>query len=74
MHLTVRMAWHDSNWNGKGCCNPEGNTYCTGAHSLLSEEELRKEKILLLKMQQKINMLQISLMQTVCRLAIGVLM
>lgn len=36
MHLTVRMAWHDSNWDGKVCCNPEGNTYCTGAHSLLS--------------------------------------
>lgn len=36
MHLTVRMAWHDNNWNGKVCCNPEGNTYCTGAHSLLS--------------------------------------
>lgn len=36
MHLTVRMAWHDSNWNGKVCRDPEGNTYCTGAHSLLS--------------------------------------
>ena len=36
MHLTVRMAWHDSNWNGKVCCDPVGNTYCTGAHSLLS--------------------------------------
>lgn len=36
MHLTVRMAWHDCNWNGKVCCNPEGNTFCTGAHSLLS--------------------------------------
>ena len=36
MHLTVRMAWHDNNWDGKVCCNPEGNTYCTGAHSLLS--------------------------------------
>lgn len=36
MHLTVRMAWHDNNWNGKVCCDPEGNTYCTGAHSLLS--------------------------------------
>ncbi|MBL7113034.1 MAG: AAA family ATPase [Bacteroidales bacterium] len=30
------MAWHDNNWDGKVCCNPEGNTYCTGAHSLLS--------------------------------------
>lgn len=36
MHLTVRMAWHDNNWDGKVCCNPVGNTYCTGAHSLLS--------------------------------------
>lgn len=36
MHLTVRMAWHDNNWNGKVCCDPAGNTYCTGAHSLLS--------------------------------------
>ena len=35
-HLTVRMAWHDNNWNGKVCSDPEGNTYCTGAHSLLS--------------------------------------
>lgn len=52
MHLTVRMAWHDNNWDGKVCCNPEGNTYCTGAHSLLSgriekkkdtEYESRKE-------------------------------
>ena len=35
-HLTVRMAWHDNNWNGKVCEDPESNTYCTGAHSLLS--------------------------------------
>lgn len=36
MHLTVRMAWHDSNWNGHICRNPDTNTYCIGAHSLLS--------------------------------------
>lgn len=36
MHLTIRMAWHDNNWDGRVCCNPEANTYCTGAHSLLS--------------------------------------
>jgi exodeoxyribonuclease V alpha subunit len=36
MHLTVRMAWHDSEWNGRVCNDPRGNTYCTGAHSLLS--------------------------------------
>lgn len=30
------MAWHDSNWNGCVCKDPEGNTYCAGTHSLLS--------------------------------------
>ena len=49
MHLTVRMAWHDNNWDGKVCCDPEGNTYCTGAHSLLSgriekKKDLKTEK------------------------------
>jgi len=44
MHLSVRMAWHDNNWNGKVCCNPEGNTYCTGAHSLLSGRMEKKKK------------------------------
>lgn len=35
-HLTVRMAWHDNNWNGKVCDDPTANTYCVGTHSLLS--------------------------------------
>jgi ATP-dependent exoDNAse (exonuclease V) alpha subunit len=30
------MAWHDNKWNGKVCCDPASNTYCTGVHSLLS--------------------------------------
>lgn len=43
-HLTVRMAWHDNNWDGKVCQNPSANTYCTGAHSLLSGRiEKRKD-------------------------------
>lgn len=37
MHLTVRMAWHDNNWNGRICLNPEANTYCVGTHSLLAD-------------------------------------
>jgi exodeoxyribonuclease V alpha subunit len=37
LHLTVRMAWHDNNWNGRICQNPEANTYCVGTHSLLSD-------------------------------------
>ncbi len=42
-HVTVRMAWHDSGWNGRVCDDPGGNTYCTGSHSLLSER-LAREK------------------------------
>jgi len=38
------MAWHDNNWNGKVCCDPAGNTYCTGAHSLLSGRIEKKKK------------------------------
>ena len=54
MHFTVRMAWHDSNWNGKVCSNPEGNTYCTGAHSLLSGRiEKRKQTDVEQKLKNK---------------------
>lgn len=51
-HLTVRMAWHDNRWNGKVCLNPEGNTYCTGAHSLLSGR-IKKTKMLRLNKRRK---------------------
>jgi len=38
------MAWHDNGWNGHVCKDPRGNTYCTGAHSLLSGRiEKRKD-------------------------------
>ena len=45
MHLTVRMAWHDNNWDGRVCQNPMANTYCTGAHSLLSGRIEKKKDI-----------------------------
>ena len=35
-HLTVRMAWHDSGWNGRICKDPTTNVHCVGEHSLLS--------------------------------------
>lgn len=43
MHLTVRMAWHDNNWDGRVCQDPQSNTYCTGANSLLSARIERKK-------------------------------
>lgn len=35
-NFTARVAWHDSNWNGKICKSPELNEYCVGDFSLLS--------------------------------------
>lgn len=27
-HVSVRVPWHDSGWNGRVCANPLGNTHC----------------------------------------------
>lgn len=42
-HFTLRVAWHDSAWNGHICKDPESNRYCSGYHSLLSER-IRRNK------------------------------
>ena len=44
-HLTVRIAWHDNNWNGTVCQEPEKNHYCIGSHSLLSDRLARKRDL-----------------------------
>ena len=43
-HLSVRLAWHDTDWNGHVCNDPAGNVYCTGAHSLLSDRIARDKE------------------------------
>lgn len=45
MHLTVRMAWHDNNWNGTVCQDPKKNVYCIGNNSLLSDRLRRKRNL-----------------------------
>lgn len=37
MHISARVAWHDSGWNGRMCKNPKANTYCIGQYSFLGE-------------------------------------
>jgi len=32
-HLSARLAWHDSGWNGCICRDPARNTYCVGRYS-----------------------------------------
>jgi DNA replication protein DnaC len=33
IHISARVAWHDSGWNGRICQNPKANTYCIGQYS-----------------------------------------
>src|SRR5215467_10007472 len=44
-HITVRMAWHDSGWDGTVCRDPAANSYCVGSHSLLSERLARNRSL-----------------------------
>ncbi len=38
-HLTARVAWHDSRWDGRVCSKPSRNSFCT------SLDRIRLEKI-----------------------------
>jgi exodeoxyribonuclease V alpha subunit len=44
-HVTVRMVWHDSKWNGNICNDPQSNVYCRGNYSLLSPRIQRRIKL-----------------------------
>ena len=45
MHLTARLAWHDSGWNGTICKQPECNSYCVGRHSYPGDVIARQRDI-----------------------------
>ena len=45
MHLTARLAWHDSGWNGTICKQPECNTYCVGSQSFPGDVIARQRDI-----------------------------
>lgn len=42
-HLTVRVAWHDTAWNGAVCQNPSGNPYCLDLDRIRAERDDRYE-------------------------------
>ena len=33
VHMSLRLAWHDSGWNGHICKKPSENSYCVGQYS-----------------------------------------
>jgi len=37
VHISARIAWHDSGWNGHICRDPKANTYCVGQYSFPGE-------------------------------------
>lgn len=44
-HLSIRLAWHDSGWNGCLCRDPKANTYCVGQYSFPGDQ-IARERVL----------------------------
>src|SRR5436190_1281791 len=38
-HLTARVAWHDSRWNGKVCLAPSENSFCAALDRVREERD-----------------------------------
>lgn len=44
-HLTVRVAWHDSQWNGLVCSEPSLNSFCAALPRIRENKNLEEDKI-----------------------------
>lgn len=42
-HLTARVAWHDSKWNGTVCRQPSCNSFCTALDRIREERDDARE-------------------------------
>jgi len=42
-HLTLRVAWHDSKWNGLVCAEPSANSFCVMLDRVREERDDAKE-------------------------------
>lgn len=43
-HLSIRVPWHDNNWNGTVCSCPFENTFCMQLPRIAGEKDVEKEK------------------------------
>ena len=43
-HLSIRVPWHDNNWNGTVCSCPFENTFCMQLPRIAGEKDIEKEK------------------------------
>src|SRR5688500_12263616 len=44
-HLTVRVAWHDSQWNGTVCASPELNSFCVALSRVRESKSANEGKL-----------------------------
>lgn len=44
-HLTVRVAWHDSQWNGSVCAQPGLNSFCMALPRIRESKTAEEEKL-----------------------------
>ncbi len=44
-HLSIRVAWHDSKWNGTVCSNPSLNSYCAHLPRINGEKKADEDKL-----------------------------
>lgn len=42
-HVTIRVPWHDSGWDGSVCAKPDENTSCQSLSRIGAEKDLLKE-------------------------------
>lgn len=44
-HLTVRVAWHDSHWNGSVCTQPGLNSFCAALSRIRESKTAAEDKL-----------------------------
>ena len=45
-HITIRVPWHDSGWNGSICKNPCNNTSCLNLTRISENRDDQREESL----------------------------
>ena len=54
-HLLIRVAWHDSKWNGSVCNHPSNNTFCIHLPRIYGEKDDATEEEIKGKSWSKLN-------------------
>ena len=43
-HISIRVPWHDNNWDGTVCRHPEGNPFCMALHNIATKKNAAIEQ------------------------------